>query len=187
MNVHLGAAWAVLQERYGRTLYLPLFSSPRSHGTQRGHGLSTASACRVAAMNELTQQDKQIAGAAILLTAVGLPFAYVSEDDPDTGGLIIVAVIALAAFAAVFLWLVPRERAAGDAARLSRTTLILGIVAFLFIAVFWLGLPLAVGAGAIAVGLSSAAPGTARSGAATAGIALGAFAVLASFVLLLFG
>jgi hypothetical protein len=164
---------------------LPLFLDPKSRG-RRG-ALSSASACRVAAMNELTQQDKQIAGVAILLTAIGLPVAYLSGDDPDTGGLIIVAVIALAAFAAMFLWLVPRERAAGDAARLSRTVLILGIVAFLFIAVFWLGLPLAVGAAAVALGLSASAPGTTRSGAATAGIALGAFAVLASFVLLLFG
>jgi hypothetical protein len=138
-------------------------------------------------MNELTQQDKQIAGLAVLLTAVGMPVAYLSGDDSDGVGLLIVGVIALVAFAGVFLWLVPRERATGDPARVSRTALILGIVAFLGIAVFWLGIPLALGAGAIALGLSAAAPEAARSGAATAGIALGGFGLLASFLLLLLG
>jgi hypothetical protein len=84
------------------------------------------------------------------------------------------------------LWLVPRERAAG---RASRSALILGIVALVTVVVFWTGLPFPLGAGAIALGLSAreaAAPAAGR-GQATAGVALGALAVVASFVVLLVG
>jgi hypothetical protein len=87
--------------------------------------------------------------------------------------------------AAIFLRLVPRERAAGRAAR---TSLIMAIVAAVLIVVFWTGLPFPLAAGAVALGLSGRAAVPERGrGRATAAIVLGALVLLVAFVGLLSG
>jgi hypothetical protein len=99
--------------------------------------------------------------------------------------MFVAILIVLAVMAGLLLWLVPRERAVP--ARAGRTALILGVLSILVGLVFWTGLPFAVGAAAIALGLSQREAVPEGNGMATAGVVLGGFAVLAAFVLLLVG
>ena len=129
------------------------------------------------AVGAVDSRDRTVALGCALLLLIGMPIGYLS-GDPEVLGLIITVVVSLAIMAAIVLRLVPHERAAG---RTGRTALILGIVAVIVGVVFWTGLPFAVGAGAIALGLSG------TDGRAKAGLGLGLLAVVASFVLLLVG
>jgi hypothetical protein len=131
------------------------------------------------------QRDRMIAGVAAVLLLIGMPVGWI-EGKTSTGdviGMIVAILIDLALMAGVFLWLLPRERAATT--RTARTVLILGIVSILLGVVFWTGLVFAVGAGAVALGLTVRERG--GDGKAMAGLVLGAIAVVASFVLLLVG
>ena len=137
----------------------------------------------------IARRDRNIAGACALLLLIGMPIGYLT-DNPSTGdviGLVVVTAICLALMAWIVLWLVPRQRAAATG-RATRTALILGVLALVTCGVFWTGLPFPFGAGAIALGLSlrSVSPAGGR-GKATAAVALGTFAVVASFVVLLVG
>jgi hypothetical protein len=136
------------------------------------------------------RRDRTIAGVGAVLLLVGMPIAWFT-DDPSTGdviGGIVITIVMVALLAWIVLRLVPRERAAGSA-RATRTALILGVLALLATIVFWTGLPVPLGAGAIALGLSlrESAPPSGTPGRATAALALGAFAVVASFVLFIVG
>ena len=113
---------------------------------------------------------------AVVLLAVG---AY-SGDDDDTGYFIIASLIAIAVAIVLFWVILPRITRPGLGA------LIIGIVAVATIVVFWLGLPTIVGAAAISLGLS-ARESSAEPGKATAGIVLGALAVIAHIVLAFVG
>jgi hypothetical protein len=131
------------------------------------------------------QRDRMIAGVSALLLLIGMPVGWLT-DNPSTSdviGMIVAIVIDLALMAGVFLWLLPRERAATH--RTARTALIMGIVSILLGGVFWTGLVFGVGAGAVALGLTVRERGPSRM--ATVGLGLGAFAAVASFVLLLVG
>jgi hypothetical protein len=131
-------------------------------------------------------RDKAIAALAAVLLLVSMPIGWLT-DDPSTSdkiGMAVVIVVNLALLAALFLWFIPRERAAG--ARTARTAMIVGIVAILLCGVFWTGLPFAVGAGAVALALPLRASGSGGN-RATAGLVLGGIAMLAAFVLLLVG
>jgi hypothetical protein len=97
----------------------------------------------------------------------------------------VVAAVVLVIGAALMFWLVPRERLVPE--RASRTALILGVLSIIAGLVFWTGLPIAIGAAAIALGLSQRESSAGGRGMATAGVVLGGIAVLASFVLLLIG
>ena len=131
------------------------------------------------------QRDRTIAGISAVMLLIGMPVAWLT-DNPSTGdviGMIVAILIDLALMAGVFLWLLPRERAATH--RTARTALILGIVSILLGGVFWTGLVFGVGAGAVALGLTVRERG--GDGKAMAGLVLGAIAIVASFVLLLVG
>ena len=131
-------------------------------------------------------RDKAIAAVAVVTLLVSMPIGWLT-DNPSNGdriGMAVAILINLAVLGAMFSWLLPRERAASH--RTARTTLIVGIVAFLLCGVFWTGLPQSVGAGAVALGLFLRSSGAA-DGKATAGLVLGGIAMLASFVLLLIG
>ena len=138
-----------------------------------------------AAAPPIEQRDRNIALVCIALLLIGMPVGYLPGSTGDVVGLIAMVAVSLAAMAAILLWLVPRQRAVGGE-RASRTALILGIVSILVGLVFWTGLPFAVGAGAIALGLSQRETGV-RRGMATGGAVLGTIAVVASFVILLIG
>lgn len=134
-------------------------------------------------------RDRLIAGASALLMIAGMAVGYFT-DDPSTGDIV-------AYFVLVGLWLiaigllvtrfVPSWRASG-AERATRIGLILGVLALITCVVFWTGLPFPLGVGAILLGLwARESGGSAVRGKATAALGLGAFAVLASFVVLLIG
>jgi hypothetical protein len=129
-----------------------------------------------------------IAGIASLLLLIGMPIGWLGGNTStgDAIGFVVATVISLALMAGVFLWLLPRERAAGRAAR---TSLILAIIAVALTVVFWTGLCFGVAAGALALGLSAraATPQAGGQGKATAAIVLGALVMLAAFVGLLTG
>jgi hypothetical protein len=141
------------------------------------------------ALAETGARDRNIAAASAVLLLIGMPIGWLT-DNPSTGdviGFVVITLICLGLMAWIVLRLVPRQRA-GPTERATRTALILGVLALVACAVFWTGLPFPFGAGAIALGLSlrSALP-TGGRGKATAAVALGTFAVLASFVVLLVG
>ena len=134
------------------------------------------------------QRDRAIAGAATLLLLIGMPIGWLGSNTStgDAIGFVVATAISLVLMAAIFLRLVPRERAAGRAAR---TSLIMAIVAVVLTVVFWTGLPFPLAAGAVALGLSgrAAKPDAAGRGKATIAIVLGGLVLLVAFVGLLSG
>jgi hypothetical protein len=143
-----------------------------------------------AASGVLPARDRAIGAVCVVLLLIGMPIAYLT-DDPSTGdviGMFAMIALSLAVMAWLLLRLVPAERRA-DVAHAGRTALILGVVALVLSVVFWTGLSIAVGAGALALGLwLREAPGAeAARGRATAAVVLGAVAVVGSFVVLLLG
>jgi hypothetical protein len=134
------------------------------------------------------RRDRNIALVCAVLLLIGMPVGWLPGSTSDVVGMCVIGLAVLAIMAGLVLWLVPRERLQ-ERSRANRTALILGIVSIIACGIFWTGLPLAIGAAALALGLSqreSAASGEGR-GMATAGVVLGGFAVLASFVVLLIG
>jgi hypothetical protein len=134
-------------------------------------------------------RDRLIAGAVAVLMIVGMAVGWLT-DDPSTSDVIafaVILVILLVAIALLVTRFVPSWRASG-AERAGRTGLIFGVLALIACVVFWTGLPFPLGLGAILLGLWARESGPANArGKATAALALGGFAVLASFVVLLVG
>jgi hypothetical protein len=122
-------------------------------------------------------RDRHVTLGCLVLLLIGMPVAYLASS-PSVTAMVIVLVLSLVVMLSIMRWLVPSERAAG---RAGRTALILGVAAAVFTLVFWTGLPIALGAGAIALGLS------ATNGPGRVGLGLGLLAALASFALLLLG
>jgi hypothetical protein len=134
-------------------------------------------------------RDRIVGVVCGLLLVIGMPIAYFSGDT-STGEVI-------ACFVFIALWLiaiallvtrfVPSWRA-GPPERATRVALILGVLALITCIVFWTGLPIPLGAGAIMLGLTlrESEPANART-KATIALGLGGFAVLATFVTLLIG
>ena len=135
------------------------------------------------------QRDRVIAGTATLLLLVGMPIGWLGGDTStgDVIAFIVAMVISLALMAFIFLRFVPRQRAAGRAAR---TGLIMAIVAVVLLVGFWTGLPFPIAAGAVALGLyarTEAAPEAGGEGKATVAVVLGGLVLLVAFVGLLLG
>jgi hypothetical protein len=134
------------------------------------------------------QRDRVIATIAALLLLIGMPIGWLGSNTStgDAIGFVVATLISLALLAWIFLWLLPRERAAGRAAR---TSLILAILAFVLIVVFWTGLCFGLAAGAVTLGLSArdAAAEAGGRGKATVAVVLGALVLLVGFVGLLTG
>jgi hypothetical protein len=159
----------------------PTAGFPANRQEERTVEASTAPYAAPAAAS----RDRTIAVVAALALLISMPFGWLSGDTStgQTVGLIVALVICLAILTAVMRWLVPRERAAG---RDSRTALILGIVGLVLCVVFWTGLPVPIGAGAVALGLSARAAGG-NDARANVGAGLGVLAILAPFVALIAG
>jgi hypothetical protein len=125
---------------------------------------------------------------ALVLLAVGMPIAYLSGDDPETTGLIIVGLVDLVLLFALFERGIPRFEAENRAGTLARDALIFSIVSLVLLPVFWLGLPIVIGAVALELGLVARdRRRTGDEGKATAAAVIGALAVVLSFVALLVG
>jgi hypothetical protein len=133
-------------------------------------------------------RDRNIALVCAVLLLIGMPIGYLPGSTGDVIGLIGLSLFSLALMAWIVLWVVPRERAAAPG-RAARTALILGVLSLVTVLVFWTGIPFALGAGAIALGLSlrELAAASGERGKSTAAVVLGALAVVASFIVLLIG
>lgn len=134
---------------------------------------------------EVERRDRSIAIVAAILLLIGMPVGWLPGSTSDVIGLIVIGLVVLAIMAGLVFWLVPRERLAQQ--RANRSALILGIVAILTCLAFWTGVPFAVGAAAVALGLSQRETATDGRGMATAAVVLGGLAMLAAFVVLLIG
>jgi hypothetical protein len=161
----------------------------------------------VESIRRLTPPQLLVGAAALIV--IGLLFAYLDiggDEDADVVGFVIVTLVAIAISAFLVLWLVPREEAQAGAHRPSRTSLILGILAFLTLIGFWTGLPFALGVPALYLGAvgqararegigpgaderSSAETPSERSGGteALAGTVLGLVAVVLGLLLCFIG
>jgi hypothetical protein len=133
-------------------------------------------------------RDRVIATIAALLLLIGMPIGWLGSNSStgDAVGFAVATLISLALLAWIFLWLLPRERAAGRAAR---TSLILAVLALVFIVVFWTGLCFGLAAGAVALGLSArdAAAEAGGRGKPTVAIVIGTLVLLVGFAGLLTG
>jgi hypothetical protein len=123
-------------------------------------------------------------GIAVVLNAVGTFADLGGSSEGDQGWREFLIVVGISAVAtAVVFGLVVRTAAGGDA---ERRSLVLGVLAALSFVVFWAGItaPLALGA----VGCALVAGDRGRlGGAAKAGVALGALALVAVAVLAVIG
>src|SRR5881392_618031 len=103
-----------------------------------------------------------LAGATALLITVSLAFGYwinSGDSDKDYRGWVIVSVIASLIAAAMLLRFVPATESEADGNAPARRALVVGAVSFVALAVFWTGLPIALGVPALVL----AAEGRARS------------------------
>ena len=135
-------------------------------------------------------RNRLIAGITAVLLVVGMAVAYFTGGDTTTGeviGFFVLTALWLAAIAFLALRQVPAWLA-GANDRAGTIALVLGVLAVITVVVFWTGLPLPLGAGALMLGLALRdSPPAGVGGKANAAAAPGAFAIVASFVVLLVG
>jgi hypothetical protein len=135
-------------------------------------------------------KEHLLAAAAAVLLIAGMVPAWFGGDDEEVWGFVVFVVLSLLLLGLLLFRLLPRRRAApGPGNPPARAGLVTGVLAVLTIAVFWTGFPIALGAGAVALGLAgrerAAAEG--RGGLATAAVALGGVAAIGGFAILLTG
>jgi hypothetical protein len=137
-----------------------------------------------------------LAIATAVLIFVALFAGYILDltdnesGDADYVGWLIVSAVASVIGAALLLRFVPEtESEASDDNKPARRGLVLAVVAFVTMAVFWTGLPFALGVPALVLGaegrVRSATQG--HSGEAAAAMVLAGFAILAGFVVCIVG
>ena len=130
-----------------------------------------------------------VVGAVIIWVSLACGYWLTAGGDNDYRGWVITSVISTLILVAMMFRFVPATESETENNAPARRALVLGIVAFLTTAVFWTGLPIALGIPALVL----SAEGRARSatqghgGEATAGAVLAAFAVVASVVVLVAG
>ena len=134
---------------------------------------------------------RTLAAATAVLIYVALLFAYVldvtgNEDgDADVVGWLIVSAVASLIAALLLMRFVPASEAepSGDN-KPARRALILGVLSFITIAVFWTGLPFALGVPALALAATgqARAPQEGHGGQATAAAVLATLAIAVSIV-----
>jgi hypothetical protein len=121
-----------------------------------------------------------IAAASVALAIVLLAIGAYSGSDDDTGYFLVASAIAIAVAVVLFWGIVPRITRPGLGG------LIIGILAVVSLAVFWLGLPSPLAGAATVLGLDARESGS-EAGKANAGLALAAIAVVAAVVFALIG
>ena len=139
---------------------------------------------------------RTLAAATAVLIYVALLFAYVldvtgNEDgDADVVGWLIDSAVASLIAALLLMRFVPASEAdpSGDN-KPARRALILGVLSFITIAVFWTGLPFALGVPALALAATgqARAPQEGHGGQATAAAILATLAIVVSIVFCITG
>jgi hypothetical protein len=127
---------------------------------------------------------------------VVLLFAYVldvtnnEEGDADVVGWLIVSAVASLIAALLLMRFVPASEAGpSDDNKPARRALILGVLSLITVAVFWTGLPFALGVPALALAATGQARATqeGHGGQATAAAVLAALAIVISIVFCITG
>ena len=144
----------------------------------------------------MTLSRRKLAAATAVLIFVALLFAYVldvtnnEEGDSDVVGWLIVSAVASVIAAALLIRFVPATEAdPGGDNKPARRGLIVSVLSLITVAVFWTGLPIALGVPA----LTLAATGRARAsqqghgGHATTAAILAALAIAVSILLCVVG
>ena len=121
-----------------------------------------------------------IAAASVALAIVLLAIGAYGGDDDDTSYFLVASAIAIAVAVVLFWGIVPRITRPGLGG------LVIGILAVVSIAVFWLGLPSPLAGAAAVLGLAARESGS-EAGKGTAALVLAAIAVVAAVVLALIG
>jgi hypothetical protein len=143
-----------------------------------------------------TLSRRTLAAATAVLIFAALAFAYVldvtgNEDgEGDVVGWLIVSTVASLIAAALLLRFVPAtESDPGGENKPARRALTLGVLAIVTVAVFWTGLPFALGVPALALAATGGAraPQQGHGGQATAAAVLGALAIVLSLVVCVAG
>jgi hypothetical protein len=139
---------------------------------------------------------RTLAAATAVLIFVALLFGYVldvtnnEEGEGDVVGWLIVSAVASLIAALLLLRFVPASEAepSGDN-KPARRALILGVLSFITIAVFWTGLPFALGVPALVLAATgqARAPQEGHGGQATAAAVLAALAIVVSIVFCITG
>jgi hypothetical protein len=121
----------------------------------------------------------------VLLFAYVLDVTNNEEGDADVVGWLIVSAVASLIAAVLLMRLVPASEAepSGDN-KPARRALILGVLSVITIAVFWTGLPFALGVPALVLAATgrARAPQEGHGGQATAAAVLAALAIVLSIV-----
>jgi hypothetical protein len=134
---------------------------------------------------------RTLAAATAVLIFVALLFAYAldvtnnEEGDADVVGWLIVSAVASLIAALLLLRFVPASGAEPSSDnKPARRALILGVLSLITVAVFWTGLPFALGVPALALAATgqARAPQEGHGGQATAAAVLAAFAIVVSIV-----
>jgi hypothetical protein len=134
---------------------------------------------------------RTLAAATAVLIFVALLFAYAldvtnnEEGDADVVGWLIVSAVASLIAALLLLRFVPASEAEPSSDnKPARRALILGVLSLITVAVFWTGLPFALGVPALALAATgrARAPQEGHGGQATAAAVLAAFAIVVSIV-----
>ena len=120
------------------------------------------------------------AAASVVLAIVLLAIGASGGDECDRSYVLIASAIAIAVAVVLFWVIVPRITRPGLGG------LILGILAVVSIAVFWLGLPSPLAAAAAFLGLAARESGS-EAGKGTVALALAALAVVAAVVFAFIG
>jgi hypothetical protein len=138
-----------------------------------------------------TLPRRTLAAATAVLIFVALLFAYVldvtnnEEGDADVGGWLIVSTVASLIAAVLLLRLVPATESDPDGAnKPARRALVLGVLSLIAVALFWTGLPFAIGVPALVLAASgrARAPQEGHGGQATAATVLATLAILISII-----
>jgi hypothetical protein len=134
---------------------------------------------------------RALAAATAVLIFVALLFAYVldvtnnEEGEGDVVGWLIVSAVASVIAAVLLMRLVPASETEPSADnKPARRALILGVLSVITIAVFWTGLPFALGVPALVLAATgrARAPQEGHGGQATAAAVLAALAIVLSIV-----
>jgi hypothetical protein len=137
-----------------------------------------------------------LAAATTVLIFVALLFAYVldvtkdEDGEGDVVGWLIVSVVASVVAAVLLLRFVPATESDGDSAnKPARRGLVLSVLFVLMLAVFWTGLPFALGVPGLVLASEgrARAPQQGRGGEATVAAVLAVLAIVLAFVVCVVG
>jgi hypothetical protein len=137
-----------------------------------------------------------LAAATTVLIFVALLFAYVldvtkdEDGEGDVVGWLIVSVVASVVAAVLLLRFVPATESDGDSAnKPARRGLVLSVLFVFMLAVFWTGLPFALGVPGLVLAAEgrARAPQQGRGGEATVAAVLAVLAIVLAFVVCVVG